>query len=71
VATRGIYKRGGVYWIRYAGLDGRLIRESSQNGKFKEAQDLLIERKQEVKEGKRPEVKRIANRSFKELAEGC
>lgn len=70
MATRGIYKRGGVYWIRYAGLDGRIIRESSNSGKFKQGQDLLIERKQAIKEGKQPEIKRIANHTFKELAEG-
>lgn len=22
---KGIYKRGGVYWIRYAGLDGKIV----------------------------------------------
>jgi integrase len=70
VATRGIYKRGGTYWIRYAGLDARIIRESSKTGKFKEAQDLLLARKQGIKEGKQPEVRRIANHSFKDLTEG-
>lgn len=72
--VKGIYKRGNVYWIRYAGLDGRIIRESSRrgeySGKFKDAEDLLIQRRNEIKEGKEPEIKkRIVNHTFKELAE--
>jgi integrase len=70
MATKGIYKRGGVYWIRYAGLDGRVVRESSRSGKFRDAETLLISRRQAIKEGKQPEVKRIGNHNFKELAEG-
>ncbi len=67
--AKGIYKRGNVYWIRYAGLDGRIIRESSGNTRFKDAETLLIQRKQAIKEGKQPEIKRIANYTFNELAE--
>ncbi|MGA2317597.1 MAG: site-specific integrase [Thermodesulfobacteriota bacterium] len=68
--ARGIYKRGNVYWIRYVGLDGRVIRESSHSGKLKEAGDLLIGRRNEIKEGKEPEIKkRIVNYTFNELAE--
>jgi integrase len=72
--AKGIYKRGNVYWIRYAGLDGRIIRESSRrggySGKFKDAEDLLIQRRNEIKEGEQPEIKkRIVNHTFKELAE--
>jgi integrase len=68
--AKGIYKRGNVYWIRYAGLDGRIIRESSHSSKLKEAGDLLIGRRNEIKEGKEPEVKkRIVNHTFSELAE--
>ena len=29
--AKGIYKRGNVYWIAYAGLDGKVIRESSKS----------------------------------------
>ena len=39
---KGIYKRGKVYWIAYAGLDGKVIRESSKSDKFKDAETLLI-----------------------------
>jgi integrase len=65
--ARGIYKRGNIYWIRYAGLDGRTIFESSGSNKFKVAETLLIQRKQAIKEGKQPETKRIINHTFNEL----
>ncbi len=67
--VKGIYKRGNVYWIRYAGLDGRTVYESSGSEKFRDAETLLIQRRQSIKEGKQPEIKKIANHTFKELAE--
>jgi len=67
--AKGIYKRGNIYWIRYAGLDGKVIFESSGSDKFKDAEALLIQRKQAIKEGKQPEIKRIGNHTFRELAE--
>ena len=67
--VKGIYKRGNTYWIAYAGLDGRVIRTSSGSDKFKVAEDLLIERKQFIREGKQPEARRIANYTFKQLAD--
>ncbi len=67
--AKGIYKRGNVFWIRYAGLDGRIIFESSGAEKFREAENLLIKRKNAIKEGKQPEIKKIANHAFKELSE--
>jgi len=68
--AKGIYKRGTVWWIRYADLSGKIIRESSGSDKFKTAEDLLISRKNAIKEGKGvPEVKRIKNHTFKELSE--
>lgn len=68
---RGIYKRGRIYWIRYAGGDGRMRFESSGSDKLRDAEFLLLKRKQEVREGKMPEVenKRIGNHSFNDLAE--
>ncbi len=67
--ARGIYKRGNVWWIRYAGLDGKVRYESSNSRSYRDAQDLLIERKKEVKEGKEPlHTKRIGNYVFPELA---
>jgi len=67
--ARGIYKRNNIYWIRYAGLDGRMIFESTGSTKYKEAEALLTERKRSIMEGKQPEIKRIVNHSFIELAE--
>ncbi len=67
--AKGIYKRGNVYWIRYAGLDGRTVYESSGSEKFRDAEALLIQRKQSIKEGKQPEIKRITNHTFRELSE--
>lgn len=66
---KGIYKRGNVYWIRYAGLDGRIIRESSGSEKYRAAETLLIRRRQGIKEGKAPEIKQIKNCTFSELTE--
>lgn len=66
--VRGIYKRGNIIWIRYAGLDGRIIRETSGSTKIRDAEDLLIKRKQAIKEGKQPETKKKANHTFSELA---
>lgn len=67
--AKGIYKRGKIYWICYAGLDGRTRRESSHSEKFKDAETLLGNRKQSIRQGKEPEVKRIQNHGFTELAE--
>lgn len=65
--AKGIYKRGNIYWIRYAGLDGKTVFESSGSDKFREAETLLIRRRQSIKEGKQPEVKKIENHLFSEL----
>ncbi len=66
--AKGIYKRGNVYWIRYADLMGKIVFESSGSDKFRVAEAVLIKRKQAVKEGKQPEsVKRITNHTFNEL----
>jgi integrase len=67
--AKGIYRRGSIYWIRYAGLDGKIVRESSGSMKFRDAESLLIQRRNDIKEGKQPEVKRITNHSFNELME--
>ena len=64
---KGLYKRGEVWWIRYAGLDGRIIRESTKFTKFKDAETKLFERKNGIKEGKEPETKRIENHTFNDL----
>jgi integrase len=71
---KGIYLRGGVYWIRYAGINGKIVFESSRQGdrtgtKLKDAETLLHERKADVGRGKQPEIKKkIPNVTFKELS---
>jgi integrase len=65
---KGIYPRGNVLWIRYAGLDGNIVFESSGSGKLKIAEALLHKRKAEIQSGKQPEIIKIKNHSFKELA---
>ena len=68
--AKGVFKRGKVWWIRYAGPDGKVRRESSHSHLFKAAQALLIFRKKDVQEGKEPiPMKRIGNHSLRELAE--
>lgn len=67
--AKGIYKRGNIFWIRYAGLDGKIVYESSGSDKFKDANDKLIGRKNDIKDRKQPEITRIGNHTFKELAE--
>jgi len=67
---KGLYRRGTVWWIRYAGLDGKIRFESSGTKTFKEAQVLLNKRKTEVSEGKDPIITRkIKPHTFRELGE--
>jgi integrase len=51
----GIYKRGGVWWIRYS-RHGKPYRESSGSGKETDAKKLLAKRLGEVASGKLPGV---------------
>jgi len=68
--SKGIYKRGRIWWIRYAGPDGRVRFESSQSTSHRDAVALVIKRKKDVMEGKSPmPPKRIKNHTFKELAD--
>jgi len=67
--AKGIYKRGNVFWIRYVGLDGRMVYESSGSDKFRDAEDKYNRRKNTIKDGKQPEIKKIGNHTFNELAE--
>lgn len=66
---KGIYKRGSVFWVRYAGLDGKVVFESSGSKKRSDAEDLLHRRKADVSRGKEPETKKkIPTVTFKELS---
>jgi len=66
---KGVYQRGNVLWIRYAGLDGKIMFESSGSEKLKVAEALLHKRKAAIQDGKQPEIIKIKNYSFSELAQ--
>lgn len=67
---KGLYKRGEVWWIRYAGPDGKIRFESSKSSSFKDAHAFLIARKKEVMEGHDPvAAKRVVRYTFQELAQ--
>ena len=66
---KGIYKRGNIYYIRYADPSGKIVRESARTTNLREALKLLAQRKAEVSKGEIPERVKIKNYSFKELAE--
>ncbi len=69
--TQGVYKRPDSrnYWIAYQDLSGKTIRKSSGTTNFKEAQAILAKSRQLILEGKSPEIKKIKNHTFRELAE--
>ena len=69
MARRGMFQRGNVWWLRYAGPDGKVIRESTGFEKFRDAEALLLKRKSDIKEGKAPEIRKIINCTFNELAD--
>jgi len=67
---KGIYKRGTVWWIRYAAPDGTIRRESSKSKNFTVAEAKLTARRKDVQEGRDPApIKQITNITFAELAE--
>lgn len=66
---KGIYRRGNLFWIRYAGIDGKMIFEPSGSDKMKVAEQLLHKRKADLAVGKQPEIIKIKNHLFRELAE--
>ena len=68
---KGIYKQPGsdFYWIRYAGPDGKIIRESTRTANFKEAQAKLENQRKAIRDGKEPEpIRKIPNYTFSQLA---
>lgn len=70
--AKGIYKQKGCdfYWIRYAGPDGKIIRESTKTANFKEAQAKLENQRKAIREGKEPDpIKKIPIFTFSQLAE--
>ena len=67
--NKGIYKRGRYYWICYAGVDGKVHRESARTTKSREAEAILTSRRNAVLEGKEPAIKKISNPYFYEVVE--
>lgn len=66
---KGIYKRGNVWWIRYADAQGHMFYESSKSNSVKVAEAMLVARKREALEGNLPvKVQATGNQSFRELA---
>jgi integrase len=69
--AKGIYKQkdSDFYWIRYAGPDGRMIRESTKTSNFKEAQAKLENQRKAIRDGKEPEpIRKIPHYTFSQLA---
>ncbi len=66
--AKGIYKRGKIYWIRYAGPDGKIVFESTKGTSFKVAESRLLERKRMVRDGELPELIKHPDITFNELA---
>lgn len=63
----GIFQRGKIFWIRYS-FNGKQVRESTHSTKRDDAKLLLGKRLNEIEAGKEPEIKKIKNYTFDELA---
>ena len=68
--TKGVYKRGNIWWISYVGPDGYMRRESTGSGtSHREAIDILTQRRQAVMDGKDPiAARRRKKYTFEKLA---
>ena len=62
-----LYKRGGIWWMRFTTPDGREIRETAATTDHRQAQELHDTRKAEcsrqVKLGDRPALHMAASRN--------
>jgi len=68
--TKGIYRRGKVYWITYMGLDGKQKYESTGSDLKADAELLLAQRRLDVDQGKEPVTRRRdRNYTFQQLAD--
>ena len=65
-STKGLYKRGNVWWLTYFDALGRQRFESSKSSNKKDAEKRLIDRRKEVHEGLLPAAP-IKPLSLKEL----
>ncbi len=66
---RGIYKRGNVWWCCYKTLSGRIVRQTTKHINYDDAVEFLMKKMEQVKAGQAPELKKIENHYFRELAE--
>lgn len=68
--TKGIYRRGRVYWITYMGLDGKQKYESAGSILKTDAELLLAQRRIDIDQGKEPVTRRRdRGHTFNALAE--
>lgn len=67
--ARGIYKRGNIWWVMYANIDGTMVYESSRSQNYKDAVAILHKRKADIQAGRQVVVKRIGNHTFDELVQ--
>ena len=68
--TKGIYRRGRVYWITFMGLDGKQKYESTGSDLKADAELLLAQRRVDIDQGKEPVTRRRdRNHTFSQLAE--
>jgi len=68
--TKGIYRRGRVYWITFMGLDGKQKYESTGSDLKADAELLLAQRRVDIDLGKEPVTRRRdRNHTFSQLAD--
>ncbi len=68
--TKGIYRRGRVYWITFMGLDGKQKYESTGSDLKADAELILAQRRIDVDQGKEPVTRRRdRNHTFSDLAD--
>lgn len=68
--TKGIYRRGRVYWITFMGLDGKQKYESTGSDLKADAELLLAQRRVDIDQGKEPVTRRRdRNYTFSQLVE--
>ncbi len=65
--TKGLYRRGNVYWMSYKDNRDVIQRESTGKTLLDDAEYILLCRRKEIKEGKLPDIKKT-NYKFAELA---
>jgi integrase len=61
--TKGIYRRGRIYWVTYMGLDGKQKYESTGSDLKADAELVLAQRRLDVDQGKEP-VSRRRDRNY-------